>query len=308
MIRSSTGAFVGKRKSSRFVAAFGDNFGQTCLGWQIGSIHVSVGTTCSSFRRRHMTDPNKMEIRWPSQVAICSFAWYVLALSSLLSFSPPNLPMHYISSSGSAASNHDSMSATNDTSIWHVPQFKYRADVSWIALQNHFDHLRSLQQKCLHPKTGKPYMRSMRFGKNNSWEGKGKGITHVAILEFASQEDLDYYLLQDPVHAEFSRKAAPLVEDVTVIDIQDGVLFGPTPQKPIGLGGLYKGSCHCQICEWEVQAPEGETLKHVLCHCDTCKRLGGGPYSCNYIIPHGSLRMTKGSPSVYTYKGASGES
>jgi hypothetical protein len=200
------------------------------------------------------------------------------------------------------------MSTTHSTSIWHVPQFKYRADVSWLELQNHFDHLRSLQHKCLHPATGKPYMRSMRFGKNNSWEGLGKGITHVAILEFASQEDLDYYLLQDEVHAEFSRKAAPLVEDVTVIDIQDGVLFGPTPQKPIGLGGRYKGACHCRGSEWEVQVPEGETLKHVLCHCDTCKRLGGGPYSCNYIVPNGSLRITKGAPSIYTYRGASGKS
>lgn len=221
--------------------------------------------------------------------------------------------MHYTTPSDSA-SNHTTSkmsssppNSSSSTSIWHVPQFQYRASVSWLDLQNHFDHLRSLQHKCLHPATGKPYMRSMRFGKNNSWEGKGKGITHVAILEFASQEDLDYYLLQDTVHAEFSRQAAPLVEDVTVVDIQDGVLFGPTPQKPVGLGGLYKGSCHCQGCEWEVQTPEGEALKHVLCHCDTCKRLGGGPYSCNYIVPHGSLRVTKGSPNVYTYKGASGE-
>jgi hypothetical protein len=216
--------------------------------------------------------------------------------------------MHYTAPSDSASHTANcTMSNPSSNSIWHVPQFRYRADVSWVELQNHFDHLRSLQHKCLHPATGKPYMRSMRFGKNNSWEGLGKGATHVAILEFASQEDLDYYLLQDEVHAEFSRKAAPLVEDVTVIDIQDGVLFGPTPQKPVGLGGRYKGACHCRASEWEVQVPAGETLKHVLCHCDTCKRLGGGPYSCNYIVPNGSLRVTRGSPSVYTYKGASGK-
>jgi hypothetical protein len=202
----------------------------------------------------------------------------------------------------------DSTKISNtSTSIWHIPQFKYRPEVSWLALQNHFEHLRSLQQKCIHPSTGKPYMLSMRFGKNNSWENLGKGITHVAILEFASQEDLDYYLLRDEVHAEFSRQALPLVEEVTVVDITDGVLFGPTPKKPVGLGGLYKGACHCRGCEWEVQVPEGEALKHVLCHCDTCKRLGGGPYSCNYIVGREGLRVTKGSPSVYTYQGASGE-
>jgi hypothetical protein len=150
-------------------------------------------------------------------------------------------------------------------------------------------------------------MLSMRFGKNNSWENLGKGITHVAILEFASQEDLDYYLLRDEVHAEFSRQALPLVEEVTVVDIQDGVLFGPIAKKPVGLGGVYKGACHCRGCEWEVRVPDGEALKHVLCHCDTCKRLGGGPYSCNYIVGREGLQVTRGSPSVYTYQGASGE-
>jgi len=50
-------------------------------------------------------------------------------------------------------------------------------------------------------------MLSMRMGKNNSWEPHSKGMTHAFILEFASQEHLDYYLLEDRVHAEFSREA-----------------------------------------------------------------------------------------------------
>lgn len=191
--------------------------------------------------------------------------------------------------------------------ITHIVLFKYRSDISWTTLQSHFEAFQALQQRCTHPSTGRPYILSMRMGKNNSWEPHSKGMTHAFVLEFASQEHLDYYLLQDQVHAEFSRNAHPMIEDSVVVDIRDGVLFGPSPRKRVGLGGKWQGSCHCRGCEWEVTVELGETLKHVLCHCDTCKRLGGGPYSCNYIVPHGALQITKGSPSVYTYKGASGK-
>lgn len=137
-------------------------------------------------------------------------------------------------------------------------------------------------------------------------------MTHAFVLEFASQDDLDYYLTRDPVHLEFSRNAHPLIEDSLVVDIRDGVLFGPAAKRPLGVtfpgegGRTWKGTCHCGGCEWEVRT-DGEDLKHVLCHCDTCKKLGGGPYSCNYIVPKEDLKVTKGKPSVYTYQGASGK-
>lgn len=137
-------------------------------------------------------------------------------------------------------------------------------------------------------------------------------MTHAFVLEFASQLDLDYYLTKDPVHLEFSRLAGPLIEDSVVVDIKDGVLFGPGAKRPAGVtfpgeeGRKWAGTCHCGSCKWEVTTP-GEDIKHVLCHCDTCKRLGGGPYSCNYIVPREALKVTSGSPSVYTYKGASGK-
>ena len=232
------------------------------------------------------------------------------SVNNLTSCSTPMADLSSNNNTRNSSNNNNNNNNTSNTStsIYHIPQFRYLPSIPWLTLQDHFEHLRSLQQKCLHPSTGKPYILSMRFGKNNSWENLGKGITHVAILEFASQEDLDYYLLRDEVHAEFSRQAMPLVEEVTVVDITDGDLFGPTPKKPIGLDGVYKGACHCRGCEWEVRVPKGEVLRHVLCHCDTCKRLSGGPYSCNYIVGREELRVKRGSPSVYTYQGASGES
>ncbi|KAI6844756.1 hypothetical protein KC342_g123 [Hortaea werneckii] len=190
---------------------------------------------------------------------------------------------------------------TMTSPITHIVLFKYRPEITWSAFEAHFEIFQSLQTKCLHPDTGKPYMLSMRMGKNRSWEPFSKGMTHAFVLEFANQGDLDYYLLHDPVHREFSRNAGPLIEDSLVVDIRDGVLFGPKAKRPLG-SGEYRGSCHCGGLEWTAKLGVAE---HVLCHCQTCQKLGGGAYSCNQIIPRGDLSVTKGEPACYTYTGAS---
>jgi hypothetical protein len=64
-------------------------------------------------------------------------------------------------------------------------------------------------------------MMSMKAGKNMSWEAFAKGMTHGFVLEFRSQEDLDYYLTEDPVHAAFSAAARPLIEDSVVVGTLD---------------------------------------------------------------------------------------
>ncbi|PMD45229.1 hypothetical protein L207DRAFT_508140 [Hyaloscypha variabilis F] len=65
---------------------------------------------------------------------------------------------------------------------------------------------------------------------------------------------------------------------------------------------IYK--CHCGQIEWEVKL---EDRAHVLCHCDTCKQLGGGAYSLNQILPKENLKLTKGKLNTYTYHGDSGK-
>ena len=100
--------------------------------------------------------------------------------------------------------------------ITHVVLFKYSSTISWTELQKHFREFTALRTLCVKP-NGKPYMISMRMGKNHSWEPHSKGITHAFILEFANADDRDYYLLKDPVHHAFSAKAAPLIEDSVVV-------------------------------------------------------------------------------------------
>lgn len=154
-------------------------------------------------------------------------------------------------------------------------------------------------------------------------------MTRGFVLEFQSQEDIDYYHLEDPVHLAFAKAGKGLAEDSVVVsqccvsyscticasrcslmvsqcfkttvsyccsqglggtaDIEDGVLFGtPTPKKP---STTYTGSCHCGAIEWTAKLNASE---HILCHCDTCKKLGGGPYSLNQIISKVRLATSSG--------------
>ncbi|KAL1863662.1 hypothetical protein Plec18170_000500 [Paecilomyces lecythidis] len=187
--------------------------------------------------------------------------------------------------------------------ITHIVLFKYKPSITWSEFEAHFDTFLALKHKCVKPDTGRPYMKSMKAGKNRSWEDFSKGMTHGFVLEFENQDDLDYYLTEDPVHLKFSRDAAPLIEDSVVVDIQDGILFAPGFKKPAMKGGNFHGSCHCGDCTWTAEIT---TPQHILCHCDTCKKLGGGPFSMNQIIHKDQLKILTGTPSRYTYTGASG--
>ncbi|KAI4933087.1 hypothetical protein J4E85_003490 [Alternaria conjuncta] len=191
--------------------------------------------------------------------------------------------------------------------ITHIVLFKYREDISWMDLESHFKSFMALQHKSLNSDTGKPLIQSLKAGKNRSWEPFSKGMTHGFVLEFANQEDLDYYLTTEPVHKAFSKAAKPLIEDSLVVDIKDGVLFGSAAEHPSAKGdGVRKGTCHCESVKWTAKL---ENAEHVLCHCSTCQKLGGGPYSCNQIIPKEELQIVSGEENIrqYRYKGASGK-
>ena len=184
-----------------------------------------------------------------------------------------------------------SSTATTGLTHTHIVLFKYSSSITWQTLQSHFSTFQSLRKRCLKPAaTGVPYMLSMRAGQNRSWEPFSKNLTHGFVLEFRSQEDLDYYLTEDPVHLAFSRDAQEkgLIEDSVVLDLKDGqFLLSPqdVPKKP----GTKEGKCHCGQIRFSATLPlqsasPGSGPSHILCHCSTCRLLSGGPYSCNQII------------------------
>lgn len=51
------------------------------------------------------------------------------------------------------------------------------------------------------------------------------GMSHAFVVEFASAEDRDYYVLKDPVHQAFVRSLDGIVEKAQVIDFTDGVFW-----------------------------------------------------------------------------------
>jgi hypothetical protein len=187
----------------------------------------------------------------------------------------------------------------------HIVLFKYAPTIPWLTLESHFAAFAALPSTCLLP-NGNPYILSLKLGKNTSWEPLAKSMTHAFILEFASRDDRDYYLLHDPVHHTFSESARGLIEDSVVVDLEDGVLFDT---KAAGGGegassALHKGRCHCGKVAFEVTLPDP---RHILCHCRTCQLLGGGAYSLNAIVPLETVRITRGKCDVYAYTGESGK-
>lgn len=68
----------------------------------------------------------------------------------------------------------------------------------------------------------------------------------------------------------------------------------------------YQGKCHCGHHKWEFTLQDDQQ-NHILCHCDTCKILGGGAFTMNQIVPKSALKITEGGePAKYTYYGDSG--
>lgn len=187
----------------------------------------------------------------------------------------------------------------------HIVLFKYSATISWPTLESHFKAFSLLPTTCLLP-NGKPYILSLKMGKNTSWEPLGKGMTHAFVLDFANRDDRDYYLLHDPVHHAFSDSAKGLIEDSCVIDLEDGKLFASVDSRSGERSSslLHKGQCHCGEVGFEVSL---EDPRHILCHCRTCQLLGGGPYSLNAIVALEGARITRGQCRVYRYTGDSGK-
>ncbi|KAI9041334.1 Dabb family protein [Aspergillus affinis] len=108
-------------------------------------------------------------------------------------------------------------------SITHIVLFQFKADVSNDAISDTINHMTALKDNCIHPQSQNPYIRSLSGGLDNSKEGIQHGITHVFVAEFASAEDRDYYVNEDPAHLAFVKSVGGIAEKVQVIDFTDGV-------------------------------------------------------------------------------------
>lgn len=81
----------------------------------------------------------------------------------------------------------------------------------------------ALPDKCRHPDTGKPYVKSHGGGRDNSPEGMQDGQTHGFVYEFESADLRDYYCFKDPAHLEFVETLKDILEKGSVVDFSPGV-------------------------------------------------------------------------------------
>ncbi|KAK7697096.1 hypothetical protein SLS64_013889 [Diaporthe eres] len=80
----------------------------------------------------------------------------------------------------------------------------------------------ALRTACVNPSSLQPYIKSLTGGKDNSPEGLQHGATHGFVVEFASTQDRDYYVSQDPAHQKLKKSIDSLVESVVVVDWENG--------------------------------------------------------------------------------------
>lgn len=93
------------------------------------------------------------------------------------------------------------------------------------------------------------------------------------------------------------------------VDINSGSLFGQSLHSEDEKSKSYPGSCHCGSIHFNITTAMGVPPTHILCHCDTCKKISGAPYTCNYIVTteHFAISQGKDYLGVYEYQGASGK-
>ena len=60
----------------------------------------------------------------------------------------------------------------------------FKSEASPEAQQSLVSSFEALAQQCIHPKTNKPYITSLKCGRQNSPEGRTKGLDLIFVLEF----------------------------------------------------------------------------------------------------------------------------
>ncbi|EFW99149.1 stress responsive a b barrel domain containing protein [Grosmannia clavigera kw1407] len=115
------------------------------------------------------------------------------------------------------------VSTPSTMTLVHTVLFQFKEDSQPEAVKKACEHFLSLKDSCIYPTTNKPYILSLKGGKDNSPEGMQNGLTHGFVATFASAEDRDYYVSKDPVHLAFSKSVGDILAKVTVVDFLDGI-------------------------------------------------------------------------------------
>ncbi|KAG8626966.1 hypothetical protein KVT40_005911 [Elsinoe batatas] len=108
--------------------------------------------------------------------------------------------------------------------VIHIVLFEFNSAASDEDVTAACQRMLALKDKCKHPRTGQPYVKSYGGGRDNSPEGLQGGSTHGFVFEFDSEEDRNYYVKEDPAHLEFVASIKDLVSGARVVDFTPGVV------------------------------------------------------------------------------------
>ncbi|CAI6339546.1 unnamed protein product [Periconia digitata] len=106
--------------------------------------------------------------------------------------------------------------------ITHIVLFAWKDTATQEQVDEACKRMMSLSERCIHPTSKAPYIKSFQGGKNNSPEGHAAPHTHGFVVEFENEEDRDYYLNKDPEHLAFVEFAGDFIGGVKVLDFEPG--------------------------------------------------------------------------------------
>ncbi|KAK0649346.1 stress responsive A/B barrel domain protein [Cercophora newfieldiana] len=106
--------------------------------------------------------------------------------------------------------------------IVHIVMFSFKPLVPPEEIEGTCQRLLGLKDKCVHPNTKQPYIKSAMGGTDTSSEQLQDGITHVFVCEFENAEDRAYYLNEDPTYAAFCKNVEGIIEKKQVVDFCPG--------------------------------------------------------------------------------------
>ncbi|KAK5010361.1 hypothetical protein LTR60_004983 [Cryomyces antarcticus] len=106
--------------------------------------------------------------------------------------------------------------------IVHIVLFEFKPTTTYEQVKGVCRNMLALKDKCMHPTTNKPYVKSYGGGRDTSPEGHQGGFSHGFVSEFESEEDRKYYLEEDPAHLKFVASLKDIIQNVRVLDFVPG--------------------------------------------------------------------------------------
>ncbi|EAA30244.1 hypothetical protein NEUTE1DRAFT_112151 [Neurospora tetrasperma FGSC 2508] len=106
--------------------------------------------------------------------------------------------------------------------IVHVELFEFKPLATQEEVQQVCDKMMSLKDRCIHPKTHMPYLKTAIGGADVCPEGLRGRISHVFVSEFDTPEDRKFYLEEDPAFREAVESIEGIVERRQVVEFSPG--------------------------------------------------------------------------------------